>query len=233
MRILIVDDDARFAGVLSAGLERLGHKCFWVEPPAATAAVAERPYDLAVVDVDGEDGRAFVGGYRRVAPGLGVIALSAALSTGTAVEVLRGGDGAAALDYIEKPEPDLLRRIDEIGRTRFARIERGLWSVDLEARRGYYDGAPLDLTEREYDLFRAFMESPYRELSYSDLAAAVYGRQMSYEEAYTSLRSLVSRLRTKTRRPAGRNVLSRHADGAGIRFVPEGVGPRRRDISKS
>lgn len=232
MRILIVDDDERFATVLSSGLEVLGHRCQAVAPGEAAALIARRPYDLAVVDADSTAGRAFLAGYRSVAPETAAVVLTSAASVETSVEYLRGGCAALALDYIQKPEEDLARRIDATARARFERVERGHWTADLVKRHGYYRGESLELTEHEFNVFRVFMEMPYRELSYAALAREALGRELSSEDAYTALRSIISRLRTKLRDAAGREVLSRHMEGEGMRFVPDGLGARR-DISKT
>jgi DNA-binding response OmpR family regulator len=226
-----VDDDARFAGVLSAALGPLGHECVIVAPERALEMVAARPFDLAVVDADSDAGRAFLADYRRAAPNLAAVVTTSAATVETAVEMLRGGDAAPALDYIEKPAADLARRIDEAVYRHRTRIERGRWVADAQARHGYYDGNSLELTEHEYDVFRVFMEAPHRWLPYRDIARSVYGRDMTDAEAYTALRSIVSRLRKKMKAAAGRDMLSRHIEGAGIRFVPGGIG-RRRDTSR-
>lgn len=227
MRILLVDNDARFAGVLAAGLEHLGHRCMTVRPECAAAEIAAHSYDLAVVDVDDAAGRTFLGEYRRLAPRLSVVALSAEPTVEAAVAALAGGAQAPALDYIHKPEARLVGRIDEIAHRQTGRIERGLFLADTVSRAGFYDGERLALSDGEFDIYLAFMRHPYREVSYEELAQIVDAQEMTHEDAYTRYRSPVSRVRTELRRVAGRNVLSRHADDHGIRFVPAGISRRR------
>ena len=232
MRVLLVDDDARFAGVLKSGLGALGYDVTVAPPEEALECVESSRYDMAVVDVDGEAGRWFLAELARATPDVKVIVLTSALTAETAVEYLRGGAAAAAVDCIEKPSVDLARRIDRAARRYMAVIERGLFAADVVARRGYYDGRDLSLTPSEYNLYLAFMERPYEYLTYDELAAALSGREMSYEDAYNALRSPLSRLRKKLREAVGRNVLSRHEDD-GIRFMPGGTGARWKDTSKS
>lgn len=231
MRMILVDDDAAFATVLSAGLEALGHDVTAVAPEQGAAALATTDYDVAIVDADPEAGRAFLTACRRESPETMVIVMTSELTVETSIEVLRGGAAALAVDYIAKPSSGLVRRIDAAARRFVEVIERGPFLADTTRRQGYYDGRSLELTDHEFGLFSAFMERPYEDLDYSELGRVALGRAVSYDEAYTALRSPVSRLRKKLRDAAGREVISRHVDGAGMRFVPGGVG-RRRDTSK-
>lgn len=231
MRVLLVDDDARFAGVLKSGLGALGYDVTVAPPEEALECVESSRYDMAVVDVDGEAGRWFLAELLRLAPDVKAIVLTSALTAETAVEYLRGGAASLAVDCIEKPVVDPARRIDQVARRYVAVIERGLFAADVVARRGYYDGRDLALTPSEFSLYLGFMERPYEYLTYDELAVAFSGREMSYEDAYNMLRSPLSRLRTKLRDAAGRNVLSRHEDD-GIRFMPGGTGARWKDTSK-
>lgn len=230
MRVLIVDGDRTFADLLKTGLDRLGHKVDVAAPVEALTAVADAPpYDLAVVDVDDEAGRRFLETYRRVAPWMAAVVLTSAASLETSVAYLRGGETALALDYIQKPEPDMLKRIDGVLHRHFEKIERRGFTADLMAARAFYEDEPLAFTQHEFKVFLFFMEHPYERCTYADIARAIYGRVMTDEEAYTALRSTISRLRTRLREASGRSVLSRHTAG-GIRFTPVGEGPRR-DIS--
>lgn len=231
MRVLLVDDDVRFTGVLSASLGALGYDVTTSAPEAATGRVGGSRYDLVVVDVDGEAGRTFLAELARQAPDVKVIVLTSALTVETSVEYLRGGAAAAAVDCIGKPVVDLARRIDDTARRYVGVIKRGLFTADVVARCGYYDGRDLSLTPSEFTLYLAFMERPYEYLPYDELGMAFYGRETSYEDAYNALRSPLSRLRTKLREAVGRNVLSRHEDD-GIRFMPGGTGARWKDTSK-
>lgn len=228
MRIIVVDSDERFAGVLAAGLSGLGHRRVISRPDEALEQIEARPFDLAVVDVDDDGGRFFLDEYRRIDPRLVVIALTVEPTVETAVDTLGGGASARAIDYIQKPDPQLVRRIDRNAQRRWARIERGLFILDTVSRFAYFDETELDLTDHEFDIFLAFMRNPNRELTYEDIAWEVYDQELSHEDAYVKFRSPVSRLRTKLRQAAGFNVLSYHADGQGIRFVPGGTHRRRR-----
>lgn len=227
MKVLLVGSDALFLGALRAGLSRLGYRCVIADADAGELA-ASREYSAAVVDCDWAEALGFLSELRRVAPGTAALAVTSAADVATSVGLLRGGETALALDYIEKPVVDIEERIDAALSRHFRFIRRGGFGVDLDKRQAFYDDRPIALHEREMDLFLAFMRFPHRDLLHTDLGREVYGKRVSFEEAYTALRSPMSRLRQALRAAAGREVLSRHDVDRGIRFVPEGHIPRPR-----
>lgn len=101
-RILVVDDDAAHRRMLEAVLTEEGYRLVSVEDgDEAVAAVADRFYDLVLMDVrmarmDGLTAQAEI--HRR-SPGIPIIVMTAYASVGTAVEALKAG----AYDYLTKP----------------------------------------------------------------------------------------------------------------------------------
>lgn len=227
MRLLLVGN-ALFAGALRTGLDRLGHRCVAATPTEAAGLAASRGFSAAVVDCDEPGGREFLAELRKVSPGTPALAVAAEVDATTSVEVLRGGEAALALDYIEKTDENLLNRIDSALSGHFRFIQRDDFRVDLNKREAYYNDELLPLFDRELDLFIIFMRRPHRDMLYPDLAREVVGRLMSSEEAYDVLRTPMSRLRKALRAAAGREVLTRHNVKHGVRFVPVGRAPRSR-----
>lgn len=224
-----MDDDTAFAAVLSMGLGTYGHKADVAPAAEALEIVAQRGYSLAVVEY-ARGGREFLRQYKAVDPLLATVVVTALPDRATAVEFLRGGAGALALDYIEKVEPNLVARIAATIDRYFIRVEAGGFVADRAGRQGFYEGRPLELTQPEFMLFLLFMSRPYQPVTYEEMALAVHGVAMSKDEAYSAMRSTVSRLRRRLNEAAGRrNVLERHY-GGGIHFIPEGVA--RSDISR-
>lgn len=111
-RLLLVDDEADFVGLLAKRLRRRGLET-WVAHTAedALASLAERPIDLVVLDIrlPGMDGLETLAEIRRRHPELRVIMLTGFADTQMAAEALRQG----AFAYLVKPVEveELLDRI--------------------------------------------------------------------------------------------------------------------------
>ena len=101
-RILVVDDEARMAAVVSAALERAGYECETAgDGESALAALDARGADALVTDwkMPGMDGLELLRRARERRPGLPVILLTAHGTVPTAVAAMREG----AFDYVIKP----------------------------------------------------------------------------------------------------------------------------------
>ena len=101
-RILVVDDEARMAAVISAALERAGYECETAnDGESALAALDARGADALVTDwkMPGMDGLELLRRARERRPGLPVILLTAHGTVPTAVAAMREG----AFDYVIKP----------------------------------------------------------------------------------------------------------------------------------
>ncbi len=111
--VLVIDDEKNIRATLRVCLEGLG--CQVAEAasaPAAKAALARRPYDLAFLDVklDGADGIDLLPELLAAAPDLDVVIVTAYATVQTAVEAIQRG----ARDYIAKPfTPAQIRGIVE------------------------------------------------------------------------------------------------------------------------
>jgi DNA-binding response OmpR family regulator len=114
VRLLLVDDEARFVETLS---KRLTARGFDVEGaldgPQALAMLDARPFDVVVLDVwmPGMDGFEVLKAIRRLHPSVKVVLLSGNASIEAAVEGIRLG----AANYLLKPVEidELLARIEE------------------------------------------------------------------------------------------------------------------------
>jgi NtrC-family two-component system response regulator AlgB len=131
MRILIVDDEPNIRRTLRLALESSGHS---VEEAAtasaATASLARRPADVALVDLrlGDESGLDLIGPLLEQAPRLGIVIITAHASIDSAVDAIRRG----AFDYLPKPfTPAQVRAvIERVGRVRGLRDR----VADLESR---------------------------------------------------------------------------------------------------
>jgi len=186
-RLLLVDDDARLASMVSDYLGRAG---FTVETAGSLAAgrelLAANSYDALVLDLMLPDGdgldlcRELRGASRtRHLPLLMLTARGEPMDRIVGLEL--GAD-----DYLPKPfEPrELLARVKALLRRvspqasgddvlRFGRLE-----VDLGARVARLDGKPCDLTGHQFDLLVVLAQSPGRVLSRDQIMDALKGHPL-------------------------------------------------------
>jgi two-component system, OmpR family, response regulator len=160
MRLLLAEDDAILADALVSQFAGAG---FSVEH-APNGAVAEylltkQDFDAAVIDIGLPmvDGLTVLKRVRVVKPALPVLILTALDGLDDRVAGLNAG----ADDYLTKPFdfPELEARIRALLRRARgpsagggAQPEMGRLAVDRDTRRVLVDGAPVDLSPREFDL---------------------------------------------------------------------------------
>jgi DNA-binding response OmpR family regulator len=196
-RILLIEDDARLAAMVSEYLGGAGYRVSIAPAGAAGMQMLERePYDalvldLSLPDVDGLE----VCRRLRERHDVPVLMLTA---RGDAADRIVGLE-LGADDYLPKPfEPrELLARLKAILRRsrsgkadlfRFGRLE-----IDRAARQVRLDGAEMSLTSYQFALLVAFAENPGRVLSRDMLMDLVKGEPL---EAFDrSIDVHVSRLR--------------------------------------
>jgi len=101
-RVLLVDDDERFAITLAQALERRGWRASVAHTAATALAMAqESPPGAAVVDlrIGNDDGLALVAALREMGPRMKILVLTGYASIATAVRAIKLG----ADDYLAKP----------------------------------------------------------------------------------------------------------------------------------
>ncbi|WP_241911700.1 sigma-54-dependent transcriptional regulator [Telmatospirillum siberiense] len=100
--VLLVDDEARLADVLTVAIERLGYRVLSADSGEAALRLLEsEPVDLLLTDLrmPGLSGRDLLRESKKRRPGLPVVVMTAYSSVKDAVEVIKEG----AFDYIGKP----------------------------------------------------------------------------------------------------------------------------------
>jgi two-component system OmpR family response regulator len=185
-RVLVVEDDATLRESLQL---LLGGVDFDVEvlPDGRDfdATVARFRPDLAVLDVDLGAGRPSGLTLARRLQELGdtpFIFLTAA----DGLDERLSGFEVGADDYVTKPfsTSELHARIRAVLRrsetARTGQVQRSILTyadleLDEDARTVERAGAPIELTRREFDLMLAFLESPERVLSRTQLLSMVWG----------------------------------------------------------
>ena len=172
IRILIVEDEKPIAELIRLSLRRAGYHCQCVYDGLAAADVLERErFDLVLLDImlPGVDGFSLLEYIRPT--GTPVIFLTAKNAVNDRVRGLRMG----AEDYIVKPFEvlELLARVDVVLR-RYHKtsdtLDIGGLHIDQQAMQVTWDGVPIALTKKEYDLLLLFARNPgvalYRETIY-------------------------------------------------------------------
>jgi two-component system OmpR family response regulator len=200
MRVLLLEDDTRLAGLLQRGLQEEGHAV----DLAATVEdgrwlATENPYDALVFDVmlpDG-DGFALCAEIRGAGIWTPVLMLTARDAVGDRVQGLDVG----ADDYLVKPFAfeELTARLRALARRgapeRPTILTAGTLTIDPAARVVEVDGRPVSLTAREYALLDLFVRRAGDVLTRTEIIERVW--DWAYDGTSNVVDVYVRYLRTK------------------------------------
>jgi two-component system, OmpR family, response regulator QseB len=180
-RILIVEDEVRLASFLEKGLRSSGFTTTVVgDGASAGAVVSDEDFDLVILDLGlpGKDGLAVLRDLRRQGTRVPVIVLTARSDPHDRVTGLEAG----ADDYLAKPFhfEELVARVRARLRGDGAAGEQtqlrvGDVSLDLRTRWASAGGDTVELSAREFELLRTFLQHPEQVLSREQLLARVWG----------------------------------------------------------
>jgi two-component system, OmpR family, response regulator len=210
MRLLVVEDDAKMAGLLARGLREEGHAVDTAgRGEQALWMAAAAPYDAIVLDVmlPGLDGLETCRRLRRQEVWTPVLLLTARDAVDARVEGLDSG----ADDYLVKPFsfPELLARLRALQRRapqeRPVEVEVADLRLDPASHRAWRGADELDLSAKEFALLEAFMRRPGQALSRTQLLEAAW--DMGYERRSNLVDVYVKYLRGKIDRPYDRHSL--------------------------
>jgi len=204
MRVLVVEDEVKMAGLLKRALEEEGYAVDVAgRGEDALWLGTENPYDAIVLDlmlpdVDGFEVSRKLREAGRWSPVL-------MLTARDAVADRVAGLDAGADDYLTKPFSfaELLARLRALMRRGAAERPPVLRVQDLEldpaARSVARDGTAIDLTAREFALLEYLMRNAGKVLSKTMILSHVWG--YSFDPNTNVIDVLVSRLRDKIDRP--------------------------------
>jgi DNA-binding response OmpR family regulator len=180
-RILIAEDESRLAAFLEKGLRAGGYTTTVATDGVAASALArDEDFDLMVLDLGlpMKDGLEVLRDLRGAGQRLPVIILTARGDPDERVTGLEAG----ADDYLAKPFhfEELLARVR--ARLRDAPVSVGdneltvgEIALDLRTRWASLHGEKVELSAREFELLRTFLEHPNQVLSREQLLAHVWG----------------------------------------------------------
>ena len=223
MRVLVVEDEVKMAGLLKRGLEEegyavdmsgTGHDALWL--------ASENPYDAVVLDIMLPDLDGFEVCRRLRAAGRWSPVLM--LTARDAVADRVSGLDAGADDYLTKPFSfaELLARLRAL--LRRGATERppflavGDLTLDPATRRVSRARTPVELTAKEFALLEYFMRHPGEVLSRTRLIEHVW--DFAYDGDSNVVDVYVRYLREKVDRPFGSDSLET-VRGAGYRLREE------------
>jgi phosphate regulon transcriptional regulator PhoB len=232
-RILLVEDERDIRELVRYSLEQEG---FVVdEAPDADAAlerIGRRAPDLMVLDVmlPGMSGLELCRRMRAQPP---TAALPILILTAKAAEVDRVlGLEMGADDYVVKPFSPrevvariraLLRRARVLGEPGEAGgYERGRLKMDFGTYEVFIESQRLEMTLREFELLRFFVQHPLRVYSREQLLDLVWGRDTFVEPRTVDVH--VRRLRRQIERDDANPELILTVRSVGYRFNPDALG---------
>ncbi|HET9649525.1 MAG TPA: MtrAB system response regulator MtrA [Microlunatus sp.] len=202
-RVLVVDDDAALAEMLSIVLGSEGFEPVWCSRgDEAVAAFHEAKPDLVLLDLmlPGRDGVEICREIRTEST-VPIVMLTAKSDT---IDVVAGLE-AGADDYVAKPfkAKELIARI----KTRLRRpheespsetLRIGDLSISVDGHSVKRDGVPIQLTPLEFDLLLALARRPWQVFSREVLLEQVWGYRHAADTRLVNVH--VQRLRSKIER---------------------------------
>jgi len=226
MRVLVVEDSTRLQAAVARGLRRSGYAVDVTGNGEEGLWLAtSNEYDVVILDLmlPGLDGLTVLERLRGHEGGAHVLILTARDTVDDRVRGLRAG----ADDYLVKPFAleEMLARVQALCRRSYRRknphieVGGGLL-IDTAARTASRDGAPLELTAREYALLEYLALRQGEVVSRSDIEAHLYAD--SAELMSNVVDSAICSLRKKIT-PPGTTPLIRTRRGMG--YVLAGGNP--------
>ncbi|MBP9111273.1 MAG: response regulator transcription factor [Polyangiaceae bacterium] len=222
-KVLVVEDDPSILLGLRINLDAEGYDVLVAEDgEKGLALIRSESPDLVVLDVmlPLKNGLEVLDAARREGFRMPVIVLSA--KTGEMDKV--AGLELGAEDYVSKPFSlaELLARIR-------AALRRGPWvegkqelvrfgsiEVDIGARTATKGGAPVELTQTEFDVLLTFLRSPGKVLTREKIFETVWGPK--HAGSQRTIDNFMQQLRTKFEEDPTNPVFFHTVRGVGYRF---------------
>ncbi|WP_413174520.1 response regulator transcription factor [Anabaena azotica] len=206
MHILYIEDEARIANFVCAGLKEQGFVVDYIDNgDEGYYRAMENEYDVIVLDImlPGKDGLAILKSLRRAGRNFPVILLTARNELDDRLEGLNLG----ADDYLSKPffVEELIARIHAVIRRisgeRQNILRVGSLTLDRITREVTCNHQLVELTTREFNLLEYLMRSPGRVFTRTQILEHVWGYDFNPNTNLVDV--CVQRLRKKIEKIAG------------------------------
>lgn len=200
MRILVIEDNARLAGLVKQALEEQGYTAdITGSGREGEELAAQNRYDVIVLDLmlPDHDGVQACRELRRRGVATPVLMLTALGSTDNKVSGLEAG----ADDYLTKPFDfeELIARLRALLRrsqsSEGASLQFGGITLDLVKRTVTREGRRIELTSKEFALLEYFMRNPERVLTRTNIGERVW--DLLFQDESNVIEVYISRLRSK------------------------------------
>ncbi|AIR88106.1 response regulator [Pseudomonas cremoricolorata] len=200
MRLLLIEDDVALGEGIHQALRREGYTVDWLhDGSSALHALRSESFDLAVLDLGLPklDGLEVLRRLRQGGAALPVLILTARDATEDRI----AGLDAGADDYLVKPFDlaELKARLRALLRRSAGRasalIEHAGIVLDPSSQQVSYQGQPVALTPKEYQLLHELLSPPGRVMSRERLTQLLYG--WSEEAESNTLEVHIHHLRKK------------------------------------
>ena len=220
MRILVVEDSRRLAGIVKRGLLEEGYTVDSSYDGEEGQYMAETtPFDVIVLDImlPKKDGVTVCRELRAKGVNTPILMLTAKDSVEDKVNGLDSG----ADDYLVKPFAfsELLARLRALlrreGLPKSQRVEVGDLSLDPQSRDVRRSGRPVDMTAKEYAILEFFMRRPNAVVTRTMLAENVWDYE--YDGLSNIIDVYIRRIRRKIDTD-GQGSLIQTVRGAGYRL---------------
>ncbi len=206
MHILYIEDEAKIANFVCAGLKEQGFVVDYIDNgDEGYYRAMENQYDVIVLDImlPGKDGLAILKGLRRAGHNSPVILLTARNELDNRLEGLNLG----ADDYLSKPffVEELIARIHAVIRRisgeRQNVLRVGSVALDRITREVTCNHQLVELTTREFNLLEYLMRSPGRVFTRTQILEHVWGYDFNPNTNLVDV--CIQRLRKKIEKVAG------------------------------
>lgn len=220
MHILFIEDEAKIANFVNAGLREYGFVVDYCDNgDDGYSHAIDNEYDAVVLDImlPGKDGLAILKGLRRAKRNVPVILLTARNELDDRIEGLNLG----ADDYIAKPffVEELVARIHAVVRRsvgdRQNLLAVGPIKLDCITREVTCNQQAVELTTREFNLLEYLMRSPGRVFTRTQILEHVWG--YDFNPTTNVVDVCVQRIRKKLD-PIGGSGWLESVRGVGYRF---------------
>lgn len=207
--ILVLEDDAVTANLITATLQKNGHRVFTADRPSeAQEAIRDAHYDLIIMDVGlpEKSGMDYTQELRSNGYKGNILMLTSLADLNDKVKGLDAG----ADDYLTKPFEiaELQARVRAMLRRHSPEnmvLKNGAIEMDLVSRKVFREGKKIELTSREFALLEFLMRNQDKVMDRNAIAQQVWGADFDPDSNVIDV--YINHLRKKVDSPFNHKLL--------------------------